>query len=48
MARPGVAHLMWRKQENRLLRFLKLTDKTALAEPKAQDADFDCRRSDSR
>src|SRR5450759_5227674 len=48
MVRPGVAQSMWRNQENRLLRIVKLNDKTSVSQAKAQDADFDCRWPDSR
>ena len=39
---------MWRNQGNRLLRIVKLNDKTSVAQAKAQDADLDCRWPDSR
>jgi hypothetical protein len=39
---------MWRNQRNRLLRIVKLNDKSSVAQTKAQDADFDCRWPDSR
>jgi hypothetical protein len=48
MVRPAVAQSMWRNQGNRLLRIVKLNDKTSVAQAKAQDADFDCRWPDSR
>jgi hypothetical protein len=39
---------MWRNQGNRLLRIVKLNDKTSVVQASAQDVDFDCRWPDSR